>query len=135
MAPSKLILSLLFIIGIALVGTYTNEPSDSEQPDVEWDAETDDGEILLLHRGGEDVPRDALVLVIRENGSVDERITDLATPDHPRVIQPFGDGTVTSGDSLHVAVSTDPSTTVVLQWDGPTLDSTLLSYEYGAAEE
>lgn len=135
MAPSRLLLGLLFVVGAALVGTYVDVPSDSEQPDAEWDAETDDGEILLVHRGGEDVPRDALVLVIRDSGSVDERITDLGSADHPRVRQPFGDETVTRGDSLRLAAPADRSTTVVLQLDGPNLDSTLFSYEYVVDEE
>lgn len=135
MSPSKLILGLLFIVGTALVGTYIDNPSDADQSDVEWDAETDDGEILLIHRGGEDVPRESLILVIRENGSVDERITDLSNADHPRDIHPFSDETVSRGDSIRVAAPATQRTTVVLQWDGPNLNSTLFSYEYTAAEE
>lgn len=134
MAPSRLVLGLLFVVGTALVGTYVDDPSDPEQPDVEWDAETDDGAIVLVHRGGEDVPRDALVLVIGGNRTDDERITDLGSADYPRVLRPFADETVTRGGSLRVAVPADQRTLVVLQWDGPTLDSTLFSYEYVAAE-
>lgn len=135
MSPSKLTLGLLFIVGTALVGTYFDDPSDAEQPDVEWDAETDDGKILLIHRGREDVPREALVLVIRENGSVDERFTDLSSADHPRVLHPFSDETVRRGDSIRVAAPANQRTTIVLQWDGPNLNSTLFSYENTAAEE
>lgn len=134
MPPSRLILGLLLIVVTALVGTYIDDPSDTEQPDVEWDAETDEGEIQFIHRGGEDVSRDALVVVIRDNDSVDERITNLASADHPRVIHPFSDETVSRGDSLHVAAPANQNTIVVLQWDGPTIDSTLVSYEFAAAE-
>lgn len=136
MSPVKLLIGLGLVVLVAFVGTYVGDsggPNPETPTDVDWDFETEDGEIHLTHRSGPSVPRESLIIRITRDGTEDELVTDLGSSADRWVLDPFGDGTVTRGDTLVVAEPDDHDASIRLVWRGPTHDSTLASYGYSSA--
>lgn len=136
MSPVKLLIGLGLVVVVAFVGTYVGDsggPNPETPTDVDWDFETEDGEIHIAHRGGPSVSRESLIIRITRDGTEDELVTDLGSSGDRWVLDPFGDGTVTRGDTLVVAEPDDHDASIRLVWRGPTHDSTLASYGYSSA--
>jgi hypothetical protein len=132
MSPAKVLLGLGFMLVVVFVGTYVGLPGGQtpETPHtVDWVFGTDDGEVLLTHNGGMDVPRDSLFLTIERTESDDERISDLGTRDHRRIVSAFSDDTVTKGETLILAEPEREIQSIYLHWNGSDGTSILASYD------
>jgi hypothetical protein len=137
MPPAKILLGLGLIVGIAFVGTYVGDsggPNRETPHSVDWEFETQDGEVLLTHNGGMPVPRGALFLTIDGPNSDDEEISDLGTNEHRWVGSPFSDEPITNGDTLVLVEPERRYTVIYLHLSGSDGTSNLAAYNSSSSD-
>lgn len=125
------ILLVVFVGGTVAVAIFV-APSDTARPAspvAEWRWDTSAETISLSHEGGDSVERASLTIRYGEN--LTETIPHLGAEDDDRISAPFGDTTVSKGDTLVLHRDSIDGGTIVLWWeepDGPH-SATLAQYE------
>ena len=125
------ILFVVFVGGTVAVAVFF-APYDTVRPAspvAEWEWDTSAETISLSHEGGDTVDRASLTIKYGEN--LTETIPNLGAEDDDRISHPFGDTTVSQGDTLVLHRDSIDGGTIALWWekpDGPD-SATLAQYE------
>lgn len=123
---------MLFVLAVIVVAmaTSTGDVAKADRPYADWDwGTTDDGDVVLTHKGGEAIPRDTVEIL---GDALNGTISDLGDSGDERIVKPFDDSVVSKGDTLVISSEALNEGTVVLYWKKPSSDqsATLAHLEY-----
>lgn len=93
-----LILIIGSVLGIIFFTVYLPDGQlEPVGPNVEWEWQAENGDVIITHAGGESISRNTLYLY---GDALDGNISNLGNRNDPRIKQPFDDKDVSQGDSM-----------------------------------
>lgn len=113
------VLGGLFVLSVivAAVAVGPHDVARADRPYADWSwGTTADGDVVLTHDGGEAIPRETVQVL---GSALDGPITDLGDGSEERLVHPFGDGTISRGDTLVIDADSLEEGDVVLYWQEP----------------